>query len=86
MSLDSVLRSIAAQDSAIYRIADINSCFERDSNLRSQGHTLSRPRGHWDQTFVRVKSKLKVNLSLCFNRELRHEGVLGEWRYIPTHS
>jgi hypothetical protein len=25
-------------------------------------------------------------LSLCFNWAPRHEGVLGEWRYISTHS
>jgi hypothetical protein len=30
--------------------------------------------------------KLKVKLSLCFNRAPRHEGVLGEWRYSSTHS
>jgi hypothetical protein len=28
----------------------------------------------------------KVKLSLCFNWAPRHEGVLGEWRYISTHS
>jgi hypothetical protein len=30
--------------------------------------------------------EVKVNLSLCFNWAPRHEGVLGEWRYISTHS
>jgi len=26
-----------------------------------------------------------MDLSLCLNREPRHEGVLGEWRYSSTH-
>jgi hypothetical protein len=30
--------------------------------------------------------KVKVKLSLCFNRPPRHEGLLGEWRYSSTHS
>jgi hypothetical protein len=30
--------------------------------------------------------KVKVKLSLCFNWAPRHEGILGEWRYISTHS
>jgi hypothetical protein len=33
-----------------------------------------------------TKVKVKVKLSLCFNWALRHEGVLGEWRYNSTHS
>jgi hypothetical protein len=38
-------------------------------------------------TRLRGKGKIKVKLSLCiFNRGLRHEGVLGEWRYSSTHS
>jgi hypothetical protein len=32
------------------------------------------------------KCKVKVKLSLCFNRAPRYEGVLGEWRHISTHS
>jgi hypothetical protein len=32
------------------------------------------------------KVKVKVKLSLCFNRAPRHEGVLGEWRYSSMHS
>jgi len=35
---------------------------------------------------VCLQLKLKVKLSLCFNRAPRHEGVLGEWRYSSTHS
>jgi len=31
------------------------------------------------------KSKIKVKLSLCFNRAPRHESVLGEWRYSSAH-
>jgi hypothetical protein len=31
-------------------------------------------------------AKVKVKLSLCFNWAPRHEGVLGEWKYSPTHS
>jgi hypothetical protein len=30
--------------------------------------------------------KGKVKLSLCFNWAPCHEGLLGEWRYISTHS
>jgi hypothetical protein len=30
--------------------------------------------------------KVKVKLSLCFNWAPRYEGVLGEWKYISTHS
>jgi hypothetical protein len=33
-----------------------------------------------------LQGKIKVKLSLCFNRALRHEGVLREWRYSSTHS
>jgi hypothetical protein len=29
---------------------------------------------------------VKVKVSLCFKRALRHEGVLGEWRYSSAHS
>jgi hypothetical protein len=29
--------------------------------------------------------RIKVKLSLCFNRAPRHEGVLGEWSYISTN-
>jgi hypothetical protein len=32
------------------------------------------------------KLKLKVKLSLCFNRAPRHEDVLGEWKYSSTPS
>jgi hypothetical protein len=32
------------------------------------------------------KIKVNVNLSLCFNWALRHEGELGEWMYSPIHS
>jgi hypothetical protein len=35
---------------------------------------------------MKGKDKVKVKLSLCFNRALRHEGVLGEWRYSSIHS
>jgi len=34
----------------------------------------------------RVKHKVKVKLSLCFNQAPRLEGVLGEWRYSYTPS
>jgi len=33
-----------------------------------------------------VKVKVNVKLSLRFNWAPRHESVLGEWRYISTHS
>jgi hypothetical protein len=33
-----------------------------------------------------VAGKVKVKLSLCFNRAPRHGGVLGKWRYSSTHS
>jgi hypothetical protein len=38
-----------------------------------------------DETYE-VKVKVKVKLSLCFNRAPGHEGVLGEWTCISTHS
>jgi hypothetical protein len=33
-----------------------------------------------------IQAEVKVKLSLCFNREPRHEGILIEWRYSSTHS
>jgi hypothetical protein len=33
-----------------------------------------------------IHSKVKVNLSLCFNWAPRQENVFGEWRYSSTHS
>jgi hypothetical protein len=36
--------------------------------------------------FYKLGKTAKVKLSLCFNRAPRHEGILGEWRYITTHS
>jgi hypothetical protein len=41
----------------------------------------------WTQCFSWMEHEYarKVKLSLCFNRA-RHEGVLGVWRYGPTHS
>jgi hypothetical protein len=36
--------------------------------------------------FKKVQLMYKVKLSRFFNWAPRHEGVLGEWRYISTHS
>jgi hypothetical protein len=36
--------------------------------------------------YFRVKGKVKVKLSLCFNSAPRHESVMEEWRYSSTHS
>jgi hypothetical protein len=33
-----------------------------------------------------VKVKVNVKVSLCFNEAPSHGGVLGKWRYSPTHS
>jgi hypothetical protein len=33
-----------------------------------------------------IKGEVKVDLSLYFNRALRHEGILRERRYSSTHS
>jgi hypothetical protein len=41
---------------------------------------------HICKLFTVVKVKVKVKLSLCFNWEPRHEGVLWERMYISTHS
>jgi hypothetical protein len=41
------------------------------------------------ETSVRITSKVKVKLFLCFYFSIRvpcHEGVLGEWRYSSTYS
>jgi hypothetical protein len=44
---------------------------------------------HWKVklvSFLYIYSKVKFELSLCFNWEPHQEGVLGEWRYNHTHS
>jgi len=38
------------------------------------------------QSALKVKVKVKVKLSLCLNWAPRHEDILGELRYISTHS
>jgi hypothetical protein len=40
----------------------------------------------WILTIQWVKVKVKVKLFLCLLEAPRHEGVLGEWRYISMHS
>jgi hypothetical protein len=35
---------------------------------------------------LQADAMIKVKVSLCFNRALRHEDVLREWRYSSTHS
>jgi hypothetical protein len=57
------------------------SASERNREARMQTVEMEFLQG---ATVLHIKAKLK--LSLCFNRALRHEGVLGEWWYSSTHS
>jgi hypothetical protein len=47
--------------------------------IRKRKEKMERPRRSYEV-------KVKVKLPLWFNWAPRHEGVLGEWRYSPTHS
>jgi hypothetical protein len=38
----------------------------------------------YSSLYIIYKKKVKVKLSLCFNRAPRREGILGEWRYSST--
>jgi hypothetical protein len=63
-------------------------CF---SFILSHAHTYIRVRVNiytvFHKSFPFWKGRTVVQFYICafFNRALRHEGVLGEWRYSPTH-
>jgi hypothetical protein len=59
----------------------------------SQGFYLYRkcgrtpmPRGGFELTIAVPELFKTIRLSLCFNSAPRHKSILGEWRYISTHS
>jgi hypothetical protein len=49
-------------------------------------YVIYKPKGWTLENCDFVKGKGKVVPVISFNWASRHEGVLGEWRYSPTHS
>jgi len=52
--------------------------------LHMKLHTTFQLRIHFTQ-FAKITAIKSVSCAF-FNWTPRHEGVLGEWRYSPTHS
>jgi len=60
------------------------------SQLKESSYQNTSRNSHVVMLFItncyKIYIKVKVKLSPCFNEAPRHEGVLGKWRYISTHS